>query len=847
MAIHAGETSVAPVRSAPHNSPTVMESLLQDIRYALRGLRRTPGFTLVALLTLALGIGVNSAIFGIVNAVLFRPLPVERPGALVDIYGHSATSSSHDTHSYPNYLDFREQTRTLSGLIGYSNFFAHASLGGGSELVVGELVTDNYFQVLGVRPALGRTFTPEEMAGVGAAPVAVLSHGLWQSRFGGDPAIVGKTFRLNGRVYTIVGVAPESFGGMFPAVTAQMWLPVTMAEAVEPMGNQRVTGRSTGDTRLERRGQAWLWLKGRMAPGVTPAQVRAEFDAIASRLAAAYPETNAQERVTVIPSRDVRINPDLDRAIAPAGMVLIGAVSLVLLVACANLANLMLARAAGRRRELALRVALGARRVRLLRQLLTESMVIALAGGLVAVPLAAWMADVIAGFQPPLPIELGLRIAPDWRVLVFTLVTAIATGMVIGLIPALRASRPDLAPTLKEGGEWMGARKRLELRDGLVVMQMAVSLVLVVGGALLVRSLSVAGRVDHGYPVDRLAHLALAMDMTGYDAERAWRFFDEAKRRLLARPDVEAVGMASRVPLEINNNGYGIYIEGHQSSASDEPYRLNGSSVDEDYLAVLGLTILEGQGITAADREEQRRVAVVTQTMAERYWPGQPAVGREFRLRWDGEPYQIIGVVEDYKVDTPGESPKPYIHLPLQRTSAFGNYIVRTRGAAAPLVPALEREFRAIDPEVVFLTSGTMRDLADVRLYPVRAGAWLIGVFGMLALVVAAIGLYGVIGYSVSRRVKEIGIRKALGADARKVVLMVLGEGMLLVVVGGVVGGALAALGGRALSSVLFVGPFDVVSFAIAFGVLGTVAMVANAVPAWRAARVDPVIAIKSE
>ncbi|HSA55068.1 MAG TPA: FtsX-like permease family protein, partial [Gemmatimonadaceae bacterium] len=602
-----------------------------------------------------------------------------------------------------------------------------------------------------------------------------------------------------------------------------------------------------GETRLEQRGRHWLWLKGRMNAGVSPAQVRAEFETMAARLAATWPETNAQERVVVIPSSEVRINPDFDGAIAPAGLVLVGAVSLVLLVACANLANLMLARAAGRRRELALRVALGARRSRVLRQLLTESMVIALGGGLVAVPLSAWLAAMIARVQPPLPIDLGLRIGPDWRVLLFTLLTAVATGILIGLIPALRASRPDLAPTLKEGGEWMGGRKRVELRDGLVVMQVAVSLVLVVGGALLMRSLAVAGRVDHGYEVDRLAQLALAMEMTGYDAERAGRFFDEGRRRLEALPQVEAVGMASRIPLSLNNNGFSVFIDGHQGAATDEPYRVDGAYVDEQYARALSLTILAGRDITAADRDEQRRVVVVTKAMADRYWPGQDAVGRDIRLRWDGDPYQIVGVVADYKINTPGESPKPYLHLPLDRRTTFGNYIVRTRTAAGPLVPVLERELRTIDPELVFLDRGTLRDLADVRLFPVRAGAWLIGAFGLLALVVAAIGLYGVIGYSVSRRVREIGIRKALGAGSGKVVGMVLGEGMVLVAIGGLIGAALASLGGRALSSVLYVGAFDVASFGMAFGILALVALVANAVPAWRAAHVDPLIAIRHE
>jgi macrolide transport system ATP-binding/permease protein len=825
-----------------------MDTLMQDIRYALRGLRRSPGFTLVAMLTLALGIGVNSAIFGIVNAILFRPLPVERPQELVDIYGHAATSSSHETHSFPNYVDYRGQTATLSELIAYANFFAHASIEGSSDLIVGELVSDNYFATLGIRPAKGRVFTAEEYSAVGAFPVAVLSNGLWQTRFGSDPNVVGRQFRMNGRVYTVIGVAPATFGGMMPAVSAQMWIPTTMAEQVEPFGNQRTSGRSVGDTRMEQRGRHWLWLKGRMKPGVTPAQVRAEFETIAARLATAYPETNALERIAVVPTKDVRINPDADRAIAPVGFVLIGAVSLVLIVACANLANLMLARAAGRRREISLRLALGANRTRLLRQLVTESMVLAIAGGLVAVPVSAAIASLIAGVQPPLPIELGLRIGPDWRVLLFTLITAVATGLLIGLLPALRASRPDLVPALKEAGEWVGGkRRRVELRDGLVVMQVAVSLVLVVAGALLVRSLSVAGRIDLGYNVDRIAFLAMAGEMNGIEGDRAIAFHEQALQRLQALPQVEAVAMASRVPLSLNNNGFSVFIEGHQASASDEPYAVDGAYVDERYNDAFGLRLINGRGIEPADRDEQRRVAVITETMARRYWPDREAIGRDFRLRFDGEPWRVIGIVADYKVNTPGETAKAYIHLPLRRNDSFANYIVRTRLPAAPLVATFERELRTIDPNLVFLDTGTFRELADVRLFPVRAGAWLIGTFGLLALAVAAVGLYGVIGYSVSRRVREIGIRKALGAESREVIGMVMREGMVLVLIGGVTGAALAAVASRALSGVLFVGPFDILSFAMAFGVLAAVAALANVVPAWRASRVDPMIALRHD
>ena len=825
-----------------------MSDLWMDLRYALRGLRRSPGFALIAVVTLALGIGVNSSIFSLVNAVLLRPLPVENPGELIDIYGHSAASGSHDSNSYPNYLDYRDQSETLSGIAGYSNFFGNLSIDGSSELVVGELVTEDYFSVLGVQPVLGRTFAAEEYAEPGAAPVAVLSHPFWRTRFGADPDVLGRTFRLNGITYSIIGVLPEGFGGMFPAVTAQMWIPTAMVEEVEPLGNQRVSGRSAGETRMERRGQHWMWLRGRMRPDVEIEQVRAELEGIASRLSELYPETNERERVRVLATNDVAINPDFDSTVAPVGLVLLVAVGLVLLVACANLANLLLARSSTRRGELALRVAIGASGGRLIRQLLTESMMLAAAGGLVAISLSALLTKLIAGLEPPLPIDLNLDVAPDWRVLVFTLAVAIVTGLAFGLLPAWRASKPDLVPDLKGAGEASrrGIR-RVEVRDILVVVQVALSLVLLVGGALLVRSLGAAQQVDYGYDVDRLAYFGVAMEMNGYDGEEAETFTRLARTGLAGRPEVQAVGLTSRLPLSLNNNGFGVFIDGHQSSGDDRPYILDGAYVDESYFDAFGVDILDGRAISVADREEARRVAVVSRATAERYWPGLSPVGREFRTSWDGEPFQIVGVAADYKVNTPGESPMPYIHLPLPPQSGFANFIVRTAGASEDMVQDLERELRALDPDLVFLETGSMRQLGDVRLFPIRAGAWLFGAFGLLALVLAAVGLYGVIGYAVSRRVREIGVRKALGAESGEIMGLVLRQGMLLVAVGGFIGAALSALGARVLSSVLFVGSFDLISFALALLVLASVAALANWIPAWRAARVDPMRVLRAE
>jgi predicted permease len=825
-----------------------VEALTRDIRYALRGLRRAPGFTAVAVATLAVGIGVNATIFSVVSSVLFRPLPVERPAELVNVYGRAVTASGHDAISYPNYEDYRAQSTTLSGLAAHTNFFANLSIEGSSELVVGEIVSDNFFEVLGVRPVLGRSFAPDEFAGPGAGPVAVLSHAFWQTRFGGAPDVVGRAFRMNGVVYTVVGVAPKRFGGMFPAITVQMWVPLSMVENVEPIGSHRNTGGG-GESLLESRGRHFLWLKGRVRPGAEFGQVRAELDAIAARLAAEHPEANERERVAVVRTNDVAINPDFDGTVTPAGLVLLGAVALVLLVACANLANMLLARAAARRHEMAVRQAIGASRGRLARLLLTESVLVALAGGAASLLLTLGLTGFLGRYQPGLPFDVGLDVSPDWRVLVFTFGAALLTGIAFGLAPALRASRPDLVGALKDTGDGgrTGRGRRIELRDALVVGQVAFSLMLLVVGALMARSLDAAGRVDMGYEADRIANLSLALEMNGYDSEAGAVLVETGKRRLEALPEVRAVGLASRVPQSVNNNGFDIFIDGHPSTLADRPIVLDGASVDEDYFTALGLRLVAGRGIEPGDRNQGRRVAVVTETMATRYWPGEDALGRLFRTAREGAPYEIVGIVQDYKVDTPGESPKPYLHIPLRRQTGFVNYVVRTATPAAGLVPTLERELRQLDPDLVFLETGTLADLVALRMLPIRIGAWLIGIFGILAVLLAAVGLYGVIAFSVSRRVREIGIRKALGAETPTVLVMVLRRGMLLVAVGGVLGAVLAGAGARLLSSVLFVGAFDPLSFGVAFLVLAGVAAFANWVPARRAARVDPMVALRGE
>ena len=826
-----------------------IDTLIQDVRYAARGLRRAPGFTAVAAITLMLGIGVNTTIFSIVNTILLTPLAIEKPQEIVAVYGTQTNAAGgHDSSSYLDYLDLRAQTESLSGLVAYTNFLANLVLDGRSEMVVGEIVSDNYFEVLGVQPALGRSFNVEEFATEGTHPVTVISDYMWRTRFDADPAILGKPVRLNGTSYTVIGVVGSEFGGMFPGVTAQLWLPLAMVEEVEPLGNVNTTRSATGDSWLDRRGRRFLWMRGRLNEGVDTEQASAELSGIMSRLAEQHPVSNELQTVTVLAASGVRINPDIDGVLAPAGMLILAVVGLVLLVACANIANMLLARASARRKEVAIRLAIGASRGDLIRQLLTESLLLSLLGGGLGLLLATWLTGLFGRLDLGLPIDVAPDFAIDGSVLLFTIAVSAATGVLFGLVPALRASRPNLVPALKaaDAGTVSG-RQRLELRDALVVAQVAVSIVLLIGGALLVRSLANAQRTDVGFDVDHVGFMTTALEMVGYDQVSGKAFVDAARLRLESTPGVQSVTVTTRVPQSVNNNGFGLFID--QTSATDRPYAVDGTYVDERYFETFEIPILAGRGIEAADVAEDRLVVVVSDAMVERFWPGENAIGKQFRQSFDGPNYEIVGVVENYKVDTPGEEPTPYLHFPLPSSGTlFANFIVRTEAPVAAQMRRLEQVLTGLDAEIVFMQTGPMRDLMDVRLLPIRIGVWFIGTFGLLAMALAAIGLYGVIGYSVSRRTREIGIRVALGAESHRVLRLVVRQGMSLVLIGVLIGAVLGAATGQLLATVLYgISPLDPIAFGGAIGLLLLIALLANYLPARRASRIDPMVALRSE
>jgi predicted permease len=826
-----------------------VENLIGDLAHGVRLLGRRPAFALVAVASLALGVGLNTTLFSVVNAVLLRDTPVRDPAGLVEIYSTLSDDFPYLTTSYPDYLSIRDQADAFNGLAAHAFVRGILSTGGQPVVATGETVTSNYFDVLGVQPALGRGFSADENVAEGQHPVMVLGHGLWQRRFGGRADIVGQAVEVSGEKYTVIGVGPAGFQGMLPGIEAEFWVPVMMVERFSFQGIQAATDRDPGATRLQKRGQRWLFVKGRLAAGRTVEQARAQVDTIFARLRQDHPVTNEKTRASVLPGAGVRFHPMLDGYVKAASAVLLGAVGLVLAIACGNVANMLLARGASRRRELAVRAAIGASRTRLVRQLLSESLVLAILGGAAGVLLAGWAGRALTRMPTdwlPLPIHFEFRL--DGTVLAFAVAVSLGTTMLFGLVPALAASRLDLVPSLKADVTGEGpVRRRVTLRNALVVTQLALSLVLLVTGALLARGLLVARGTDLGFDPAPIVNLDFNLQMNGYDLERAMALRKRVLSDLRGLPGVSAAAVASRLPLAPDINMEGVRIRGHHGP-QDDPTLVDTVTIGADYFAVVGVPLLEGRAIAEDDVEGERRVAVINQTMAQRYWPGRsPLGGLVYTEGFEEAPYEVVGVVRDHQVRSVGEAPRSYMHLPI-RPSRSVPLVVRTTLPAAQALPMLRAAILAAEPDIVFTENRPATEVVATTVAPTRIGAGLLGAFGALALLLAAVGLYGVVAYSVTLRTREMGVRMALGARPGEILRQVLGEAGRLSLVGIGVGAVLAALVARVLESLLYgVSAVDPLAYAAAAAILLAVVGVASVGPALTAARVDPLRALRSE
>jgi predicted permease len=820
--------------------------MIHDLRYAIRNLLSSPAFTLVAVGSLAVGIGINTTIFAAVNAILLRPLPVAQPEQLVDIY--TSSSTEHSTSSWLDYRDLREGTDVFDGLLGHTLMFANVSRDGRSRLLMGEIVTANYFDVLGVRASIGRVFAPDEDQIEGGNRLVVLSDGFWRREFGGDASAVGRTLRVRGLDYTIVGITPARFTGMMPGISADLWIPASMVDEVEPVGMNDTVPSPTGRTRLQRRGQRWMFMKGRLKPGHTVAQAQTEVAAVMARLEREHPQTNRNRRGVLIPASDVRIHPLIDGSLVPGATLLMVAVSLVLVIACANIANMLLARATTRTREIAVRVAIGASRARIVRQLLTESLLLAALGGWGGLLLARWTSGLIQAFQPPLPVAISLDLSPDWRVFAFAFILALVTGAVFGLAPALQATRPDLVASLKNDVAPGFKTRRFGLRNVLVVAQVAVCFVLLVGAGLLLRSLSASRNANVGFDPRGLVVATVDLGMHRYSQERGQAFYDSALERLRALPGVSGAALVERLPFSPNIHGQNIFIDGRQYAADDLGNATDVTRVTSGYFKTLGIQLRQGREFDERDTLTSPGVVVINETMARRYWPGESAVGKRVRTRSSNGPlFEVIGVVADHKVRTIGEAPRPFVHFARsQGYNPSASFIARTDGDTAQLVQGMRRELTSMEPDLVFLEMQPMESAIAVTLFPARMGAVVLGTASAIALLLSAMGLYGLIAFTVSRRTREIGVRMALGSNPRDVLALIVRQGMVLVLAGVAVGLLGAVLLTRAMAGALYgVSALDVVTYLTAACVLSGVALAANLVPAFRASRIDPMVALR--
>lgn len=824
-----------------------MSEFLGDLRVGARQLLRRPGFAAAAIATLALGVGLNTTLFSVVNAMLFREAAVTEPGRLVEIYSGVSQDLPQFSSSYPDFRAIREGAHALSGVAAHAFVRGILSIGERPVLATGEAVTDGYFEVLGVRLAQGRPLSAEDNATAGAAPVIVISHGLWQRRLGGRDDVVGTTLRLSGVPYTVIGIAPPAFVGTMPGLAPEFWVPAVHVDRLAVSGPTASTGPASDRPRLEQRGARWLFVKGRLANGATVEQARAQIETIFARLRTDHPDTNDRVTSSVVPITSIRFHPMLDGYVRAASALLMVAVGLVLLVACANVASMLLARGAARRRELAIRAAVGAGRGRLLRQLLTENLVLAATGGAVGTLVAWWAGRALTSVgTEALPMGISFDFTTDTTVLAFSALVTGAAALAAGLAPAWSASTPELVPALKDDAG-AGPRHRLSLRDALVVGQLALSLVLLVAGALLGRGLLAARSTDVGFDAGHVAMLSFNLQMNGYDVEQATAFRERSVQALRALPGVTAVSQASRLPLAPDITMEAIRVQGHHAP-EDEPTPIDGAHVGTDYFAVVGVPIVEGRAFSADDEAQGRRVTIVNETMARQYWPGRSATGqRIYPDGYDQPALEVVGVARDHKVRSVGEAPRPYLHLIPTRGQDI-SLAIRTSAPAAGALPMLRQALWAMEPDIIFTEDVAATEVVATTMAPTRIGALLMAAFGGLALLLAAVGLYGVIAYAVSLRTREVGVRMAVGAERGQVLWMILRQGGRLALVGVTLGALLAAGVGRLLGSLLYgVSGFDPVAYGAAATVLLAVAALANLLPAVSASRIDPLRALRHE
>jgi putative ABC transport system permease protein len=815
-----------------------MESLRQDLGYGLRTLVKNPGFTIVAVLALALGTGANTAIFSVINGVLLRPLPFREPDRLVMVWTNNTKSNQPQSAiSAPDFLDYRdngvfEQIACLS----YDDF----NLTGGDqpEHVPGTMVSANFFSVLGVTPQFGRAFLPNEDQ-AGADRVVIISNALWKRRFGRDPALLNQTIQLNGAGFTVVGVAPPEFQS--PEKGDELWVPMSFDGA----DRLRIPSIS-GPEDLKKRGRRFLKAVARLEPGVALNSAQAEMSTIAGRLEEQYPDSNAGIGINLVP-----LHRQVVGDIKPALLLLLAAVGLVLLIACANVANLLLARAAARQKEIAIRVALGAGRARLIRQLLTESVMLAIVGGALGLVLAWVGLRVLVRINPanvPRLDEIGI----DGYVLGFTMLVSVLTGLLFGLVPALQASRPDLNETLKEGARGStGGIGRQRVRNILVVTEVALTQMLLIGAGLMIKSFYSLQQVNPGFNADRILTMQVTLPPLKYAEEtQITAFYEQALKRIEALPGVQAASAATSLPLTGNSITRRFTIDGRAPASTNERLAATYFAISPDYFRAMGIRLVSGRSFSEQDRDKSQPVIIINDTMRRRFWPSDEPIGKHLSIVAEaGVSREIVGVVADVKhssldAESGLEIYEPYLQFPWN----FMALAVRTAADPLRLAPVVRDEILAIDRGQPVYDVKTMAEIVGDSVSQPRLYMLLLGIFAAIALVLSAVGIYGVMNYAVNQRRHEIGIRMAIGAQPSDILKMVVGQGMLLASIGVAIGVLAALFLGRIIEVLLFgVSGRDLMTFVGFPIVLVLVSLLSTYVPARRATRVDPMIALRAE
>ena len=821
---------------------SMTDRLMLDVRDAGRHLAAAPGFTAAAVAILALGIGSSTAIFSAVDTFALRQRPFARPSELVNIYQDSDDGRP-ESNSYPTYGDVSQYTDLFSGVGAVMPEGSGALLtdSGEAQFVQIEFATSSYFPVLGLQPRLGRWFTPDEDR-PGAPPAAVLTHAAWQRRFGSDPGVIGRPLRVSGATVTVVGVGPAQHNCFVAGLASDFWMSIS---ALGPVG-----GAFRGAT-LTRRDDHWFQIVARLAPGRTVAETQSAMNVLAERIGREFPDSDRGRKMTVMSAADVRVHPDIDAMIYPTAGLNLLLTALLLAVVCSNLANLMLARGSTRTRELALRLAIGATRVQIIRSLVVESLLLSFAGGATGLALAWWAINVIDGVEIPLRLPVKAFLAVDYRVAAFAVAISLLSGLAFGLLPAIRNSRKDLNDTLKmDSRAARGALRIADLRGLLIVVQIAISLALIACGGILLRSMLNAMRVDLGFDPKPVVAITVDPMQAGRTAQQGMQTLLDLRERAASHPGVEVAALATRPPVSPYGPSNTLVLDEHAIHRTESgTVEVPSAGVTPDYFRALRISLLHGREFTAADRSGAERVAIVSEAMARRFWGTSDAIGRRYRHGSDSPWITIVGVARDVPIVSPGETPRPFVYRPFDQ-GGFGRAALVVRGSGDPdaLIAAIRQDVRAIDPLIPMMQPAPMQEHIDRSLAAPRAAARLLTGLGAMAVLLACVGIYSVVAFSVARRRNEMGVRMALGATAPQVVRMVVREMARLVVIGVAAGLALAAFIAPALRSLLIgIQPLDARTFAAVGAAVAAVALVTAWLPARRAAEANPASVLRAE